>query len=182
MKEPRILECTLRDGSYAVDYQFTAGDCGELCSALESVGFEMIEIGHGVGLGGSGPKHGQAAATDEEYCRAAANALKTSRFGAFFIPNIGTREHLEMAREHGMGFIRIGTNVTQVDQAKPFIEYAKKLGFEVSYNAMKSYVLEPEDFAREIRKTWEWGADSVYLVDSSGGMTPDDVRKYVKLI
>jgi 4-hydroxy 2-oxovalerate aldolase len=182
MKEPKILECTLRDGSYAVDYQFTAADCGKLCAALDSAGFELIEIGHGVGLGGSGPKYGQAAATDEEYCRAAASAVKRARFGAFFIPGIGTREHLDMARSHGMGFIRIGTNITQVDEARPFIEHAKKLGFEVSYNAMKSYVLGPKEFAATIRKPWEWGADSVYLVDSSGGMTPDDVRAYMKLM
>jgi 4-hydroxy-2-oxovalerate aldolase len=180
MKEPQILECTLRDGSYAVDYQFTARDCGDLCAALESAGFDLIEIGHGVGLGGSGAKHGHAAATDEEYCRAAAQSLKKARFGAFFIPGIGTKEHLKMAREHGMRFIRIGTNITQVEEAKPFIEYAKKLGFEVSYNAMKSYVLGPEDFAKEMRKTWQWGADSVYLVDSSGGMTSDEVRTYIR--
>jgi 4-hydroxy 2-oxovalerate aldolase len=180
MKEPQILECTLRDGSYAVNYQFTANDCGELCAALESVGFGLIEIGHGVGLGGSGPKHGQAAATDEAYCEAAAKALKKAKFGAFFIPGIGTKEHLDMARGYGMSFIRIGTNVTQVEEAKPFIEYAKKLGFDVSYNAMKSYVLGPEDFAQQMRKTWQWGADSVYLVDSSGGMTPDEVRVYMK--
>jgi 4-hydroxy-2-oxovalerate aldolase len=182
MTEPQILECTLRDGSYAIDYQFTERDCADLCAALESVGFDLIEIGHGVGLGGSGPKHGQTAATDEEYCRAAALSLKRARFGAFFIPGIGTRKHLDMAREHGMGFIRIGTNITQVDEAKPFIEYAKKLGFEVHYNAMKSYVLDPEAFTNEIRKTWQWGADSVYLVDSSGGMTPDEVRAYVRLM
>jgi 4-hydroxy 2-oxovalerate aldolase len=182
VKEPQILECTLRDGSYAVDYQFTADDCGQICAALESAGFGLIEIGHGVGLGGSGPKHGQAAATDEEYVRAAARSIKKSQFGAFFIPGIGTREHLDMAREHGMSFIRIGTNITQVDEAKPFIEYAKKIGFSVHYNAMKSYVLGPSEFAQQIRKTAEWGADSCYLVDSSGGMTPDEVRTYVKLM
>jgi len=180
MKEPQILECTLRDGSYAVDYQFTAQDCGDLCAALEGAGFDLIEIGHGVGLGGSGLKHGQAAATDEAYCQAAARALKKSKFGAFFIPGIGTKEHLDMARGHGMSFIRIGTNVTQVEEAKPFIEYAKKIGFTVSYNAMKSYVLGPAEFAQQMRKTWQWGADSVYLVDSSGGMTPDEVRVYMK--
>jgi 4-hydroxy 2-oxovalerate aldolase len=180
VKEPRILECTLRDGSYAIDYQFSAQDCSDLCTALESVGFDLIEIGHGVGLGGSSIKNGQAAATDEQYCEAAAKALKKSKFGAFFIPGIGTKEHLDMARGYGMSFIRIGTNVTQVEEAKPFIEYAKKLGFNVSYNAMKSYVLDPADFAQQMRKTWQWGADSVYLVDSSGGMTPDEVRVYMR--
>ena len=51
MKTPTILEVTLRDGSYAIDFKFTASDTELISRALENVGFEMIEIGHGVGLG-----------------------------------------------------------------------------------------------------------------------------------
>ena len=48
---PEILEVTLRDGSYLIDFQFTAEDTFVISSALESVGFRWIEVGHGVGLG-----------------------------------------------------------------------------------------------------------------------------------
>ena len=64
-------------------------------------------------------------------------------------------------------------------EARPSIEYARKLGFEVSYNAMKSYAVSPQDFQRRLAETVQWGAQTVYVVDSAGGMLPNDVREYV---
>ena len=46
-----ILECTLRDGSYAVDFKFTENDTAILAGVLGRLGFRWIEVGHGVGLG-----------------------------------------------------------------------------------------------------------------------------------
>jgi 4-hydroxy-2-oxovalerate aldolase len=175
----QIVDCTLRDGSYAIDYQWTAADTRRLCSALQHAGVRMIEIGHGVGLNGSSPRYGVAAASDEDYCDAAASVLGAAQFGAFFIPGIGRFEDLTMARARGMGFVRIGTNVTQIADAQPFVAYAKRLGFHVSYNAMKSYLLPPREFAETMRVAAEWGADALYVVDSAGCLLPDDVTAYV---
>ena len=36
---PDIMEVTLRDGSYVIDFQFTAEDTSNLVSALEGAGF-----------------------------------------------------------------------------------------------------------------------------------------------
>jgi 4-hydroxy 2-oxovalerate aldolase len=177
-----VLDCTLRDGSYVIDFQFTAEDTSVICRALEDAGLRMIEVGHGVGLGASGARLGVAAATDEEYLRAAASVLKRAKFGAFFIPGIGTKEHLDLARDYGMSFVRIGTNITQSDEAEEYIKYAKRLGFEVSYNAMKSYVVSPEEFLERAQKAIDWGADIIYLVDSAGGMLPVEVKQYIELL
>ena len=80
MKNVKILETTLRDGSYAVNFSFTSADTAAICKELEEVGFEFIEIGHGVGLNASNTGHGQAAQTDEEYMIAAKNSLKKPGF------------------------------------------------------------------------------------------------------
>lgn len=181
-KSIEILETTLRDGAYMIDFQFTAEDTAVICGALEDAGFRTIEIGHGLGLGASGARWGLAAATDEQYLRAAAMSLKKSRFGTFFIPGIGKKEHLDLAKSYGMGFVRIGTNITQSEEAEEFIKYAKRLGLEVMYNAMKSYVASPEEVLRRMRQTVEWGADVVYLVDSAGAMMPFEVKGYVELL
>lgn len=175
-----LLDCTIRDGSYAIDYQWTTAHTRSICAALEKAGVRFIEIGHGVGLNGSSPQRGVAAATDLEYCDAAASVLTTAQFGAFFIPGIGREEHIKAARDHGLGFLRIGTNVTEVAQARSFIDYAKSLGLFVSYNAMKSYLLSPAEFADTVRVVQAWGADVVSVVDSAGCMLPDDVVAYVR--
>ena len=61
----RILECTLRDGSYRINFQFTREDTRVNAEALESAGFNMIEVGHGIGLGASDSGNGVAAESDE---------------------------------------------------------------------------------------------------------------------
>ena len=48
MLKPRILDTTLRDGSYVINFQFTARDTAIISGKLDEAGFELIEIGHGV--------------------------------------------------------------------------------------------------------------------------------------
>lgn len=177
-----ILECTLRDGSYPIEYQFSADDTAIIAAALENAGFSYIEIGHGLGLGASNAGEGVAAATDEEYLKAASSALKRAQFGTFFIPGIGNEDHLRMAADYGMGFVRIGTNAPEVEKAEKYVKLAKELGMTVSVNLMKSYSLKPKELAKRVRTAKDWGADIAYVVDSAGGMLPREVSEYVKQI
>ena len=48
MKKQRILECTLRDGSYAIGFQFTEEQTRLIVKALEKTGFSMISVGLGL--------------------------------------------------------------------------------------------------------------------------------------
>ena len=89
---PNILEVTLRDGSYLIDFQFTAEDTANIAAALEGIGFRWIEIGHGLGLNASHSGKGTAAATDEEYLDAASQALQHTKWGMFFIPGSVTKK------------------------------------------------------------------------------------------
>jgi 4-hydroxy-2-oxovalerate aldolase len=177
---PDILEVTLRDGSYLIDFQFTAEDTATVAAALEGVGFQWIEIGHGLGLNASQAGKGTAAATDEEYLEAAAQALKHAKWGMFFITGIGREEDLRVAARYGMSFVRIGTNVTETAQAEPYIALAKELGFIVSYNAMKSYAVSPAEFGKIVAQVHAWGTDIACLVDSAGSMDPDSVAAYLR--
>ena len=54
-----IIENTLRDGSYAVDFQISKEQTSEVTQGLSQCGFEMIEVGHGLGLGEHRPPHHQ---------------------------------------------------------------------------------------------------------------------------
>jgi isopropylmalate/homocitrate/citramalate synthase len=98
---PDILEVTLRDGSYLIDFQFTAEDTATIAGALEGIGFRWIEVGHGLGLNASQSGKGMAAATDEEYMEAAAQALQHAKWGMFFIPGIGREEDIRLAATTG---------------------------------------------------------------------------------
>lgn len=177
---PKILDCTLRDGSYVIDFQFTAVDTETISGALDKEGFPYIEVGHGIGLGASETGSNVAAATDAEYMKAAAKSVVSGKWGMFCIPGVANLDHVRLAADHGIGFIRVGTDVAQAEAAVPFIELARELGIEVFANFMKSYVLEPEAFGALAAKSRDYGAEMVYLVDSAGGMLPTEVRAYLQ--
>ncbi|HPH12118.1 MAG TPA: 4-hydroxy-2-oxovalerate aldolase [Thermotogota bacterium] len=178
MKSPKILETTLRDGSYAIDFSFTISDTKIICKELEDAGFEWIEIGHGVGLNASSSGRGKAVQTDEEYLQAASSVLKKAKFGMFCIPGIARLEDIDLAAKYQMGFIRIGTNVTEVPSSKEYVKRAKEHKMFVAANYMKSYALPPEKLAEQVKFSVDYGVDMIYIVDSAGGMFTEDVERY----
>lgn len=181
-RKATIFDCTLRDGSYAVNFGYTAADTERISRGIDELGIQWIEVGHGNGLNASGARYGCAAATDEEYLKAAAAGVRTAKFGAFFIPGIAEMKHIDLAKDCGASFLRIGTNIVQSEEAWPFIRYAKQRGLTVFYNAMKSYVVSPQEFLRRSVQVVEHGADAVYLVDSAGSMAPGEVGRFCDLL
>jgi 4-hydroxy-2-oxovalerate aldolase len=175
----RLLDTTLRDGSYIVDFQFTTADTAIIGGALDANGVHLIEVGHGIGLGAHrDPRHG-AAATDAEYAAAAAGAIRRAQWGMFCIPGIATLDDLDRAADTGMSFVRIGTDVTQTSSAVPFLERARARGMFVFANFMKTYALGAEDVAQRARALQDAGAQVACVVDSAGSMLPEDVARYV---
>lgn len=178
INKPTIMEVTLRDGSYAIDFQFTASDTAIICSELEKAGFGYIEIGHGIGLGATRVGKGSAAESDEGYMRAAADTLNKANWGMFCIPGIATLDDIDLAAEYGMKFIRIGTNVEEMEESEPYIARAKRYGMFVSANFMKAYTMNPKPFAEKAKLTQKFGSDLVCIVDSAGGMMTQEMEKY----
>lgn len=179
---PKILETTLRDGSYVIDFQFTAADTAVICGKLEEAGFDLIEVGHGIGLGASRAGAGKAAETDEAYMQAASKALNKASWGMFCIPGIATLEDLDVGIANGMDFVRIGTNVEDAAKAEAFVRKAKKAGLWVACNFMKSYAMPPGGFAEYAKLSHDFGCDILYIVDSAGGMLPHEMEEYFSAV
>ncbi len=178
-----IMDCTLRDGSYANNFQFTIRDTRIICRTLEDAGVKHIEIGHGLGLGASSPQHGVAFETDLDYILAARSSVQNAYIGVFFIPDIGTEYQLIEAKEAGINFIRIGVNATEVSKALPIVELALTLGLDVHLNLMKSYALPVDQIMKTLRHDFlDMDLHSVYVVDSAGCMLPETVSEYVQVL
>jgi 4-hydroxy 2-oxovalerate aldolase len=174
-----ILECTLRDGSYAVDFKFTENDTAALVGALGNIGCRWIEVGHGVGLGAAKAGKGAMLSNDERYVEVAKCAAPAARIGCFFIPGIGTLDQLKSARDAGLDFVRIGYNASEIEDAYPYLTYAKELGLKPFLNFMKTYVISADEFAQKAKEGADAGAGCIYCVDSAGSMFPEDVRRYI---
>jgi 4-hydroxy 2-oxovalerate aldolase len=177
-----ILDTTLRDGSYVVDFKITALQTSKIAGALDDTGVDYIEIGHGLGLNAGTFDHMKGACCDEEYLEAASSVIRRAKWGTFFIPGIGRKEDIDLAARYKMPMIRIGANINEYSKAEPFIRYAKEKGMFVCANFMKTYALGYDEVGEIAGKAAEFGADLLCIVDSAGSMLPGDVTGYVKAI
>lgn len=181
-KQIHVLDTTLRDGSYAVKKPITPSDTAAVCEALDKAGVEFIEIGDGAGLNAKKLGWSKLVGTDEDHMRAAREVIKRAKYGFFCIPGIARLEDIDLAHQYGVGFLRMGTYPKNAAQTKNFIERAKGYGMLVSVNLMKSYTLPPDQFAFYAKLVEGFGADVIYIVDSAGGMFPEDVLGYYRAI
>lgn len=178
----KILDTTLRDGSYVINFGFTARQTSSIGTALDKAGIDLIEIGHGVGLNASKATDSPAIETDLAYMAAAAAAITSAQWGMFAIPGICELQHLDPCFEHGIGFLRFGVSIDSFERVLPFVEKTKEAGVMACVNFMKSYTREPIVFEKAARAVMSAGTDYVYIVDSAGNMTPSRVRQYCERI
>jgi 4-hydroxy-2-oxovalerate aldolase len=178
----KIIENTLRDGSYEIDFKFSEKNTLDIVTSLDKAGFEYIEVGHGLGLGAyNQEKFGIAQETDEVYIKAARRAAEQAKISAFFIPGIGSIGDLTLAKSNGLDLIRCGINISNYKELLPYLEHAKNIGLEVAVNLMKSYAVKSYEFSKITNEVSKWElADVIYLVDSAGCMFPSEIKDYVE--
>ena len=182
MNKIQILDCTIRDGSYVIDFQFNKKVLAYLVKGLAEAGIPKIEVGHGVGFDAHRSQYNPAKHTEEEYIKTANIFKGKSKLGHFYIPGIGKIENLEKSIDWGLDFIRIGTNIPEVNKAKEAMQVARDCGLETSINLMKSYALDPIDFKEKALIADSFEPDVICLVDSAGGMFPEDIKSYIEII
>jgi 4-hydroxy 2-oxovalerate aldolase len=173
-----ILDCTLREGSYAVDFQLPAEVIERVLVELDESGVGYIELGHGWGLNGHTVAR-PGLVSDEDPFKLAAKVVRKAAWGAIGVPGIAGIEHVEQLADAGASFVRIGTNITEIDTAPDFVARAKELGLVTSMNLMKTQVLPDDGVVDAVRRCESFGADMVYIVDSYGSLLPDDARRLI---
>lgn len=182
MLDMQILDCTLRDGGYYTNWDFPPFLVDTYINAFNQLPVEYLEIGY-------------------------RSKPMPDYLGEFFYCPLYLLEHLSNQSNKKLAIIlnekdiRANDAKVLLSPCKPYIsmvrlavdpknfvralklgEAVKSLGFELSFNVMymSEWDKHPELIDNLIQL--EGLADYLYMVDSFGGVYPEDVSKTVKLI
>jgi len=173
------MDVTLRDGAYLFNHNYPLDVFRDLVACLDEARMPYVEIGHGVSVGARDQGFFGAGLPDLDYARAARETAKTSRLGMVALPLFANERGLQELRPH-LDFLRVGVNVHLVADAERLMGSAKKLGYQVFFQMIRTSRVSPQKAAQAAKAAESMGADAVYLVDSAGAWSPWMVRAYVE--
>lgn len=172
----KILDCTLRDGGYYTNWDFSASVVDSYIKAMNLLPIDYLEVGYRnnptddyLGKFGYTPisvlKHIHDICSKKLVVMLNEKSTKIADLHALLKPLVGL-----------VDMIRIAIDPQNFERALDLAKAVKNYGFEVGFNTMyMSKWGEYDGFITKLNKLDDV-ADLFCMVDSFGGVTPDDVR------
>lgn len=178
----KLLDCTLRDGGYYTNWDFDHNLVETYIESFNHLPVDYIEIGYR-----SNPLRGYLG--EFFYCpvylmesiKNQTNKKLAIILNEKDVASSDAKKLLIPCKDY-IELIRIAVNPDNFERALKLGEEIKKLGFEVSFNLM--YMSEWKNNSKIINSLPKINGivDYLYLVDSFGGVYPEDVKNTMQIV
>jgi len=181
-----ILDCTLRDGGYYNNWNFSLNLIRKYFSLIGKINIKYIEIGFR--FPNKDSKMGLTAYSEDNFI----NNLKISKKikvgiminASDFINNDKVNIVLlkkTFPNNNNLNFVRVACHAGQIFKIKPIIKYLKKK-FIVMINLMQISEVDKKELKKIIYFINKLGIKVFYIADSLGALKPEHVYKILKLL
>ena len=177
----KILDCTLRDGGYYTNWDFNSEAVDAYIQAMNLLPIDYLELGYRnnptkvyMGKFGYCPvsvlKHIRQTCTKKLDVMLNEKSTKPEDLDLLLKPIVGL-----------VDMIRIAIDPKNFDRAVVLAKAVKAMGFEVGFNVMymSKWSTEYPEFLKKLTVLNGW-CDLFCMVDSFGGVTPEDVTRIYK--
>lgn len=173
----KLLDCTLRDGGYYTSWDFDSATVDMYINAMNRLPIDYVELGY---------RNKPSKKYMGKFGYSPVSVLKDirSRCAKKLCVMLNekdiTSDDLEQLVKPICGIvdmIRLAVDPANFERAANTARYIKQMGFEVGFNCMymSRWKTEYPDFLKKL-SVLDQIADLFCMVDSFGGVTPEDVR------
>lgn len=181
-KSMKILDCTLRDGGYYTNWDFDKGLVDTYIKSMNQLPIDYLEIGY-------------------------RSNIKKGYFGEYFYLPLYVMERLKAESNKKLviildekdirveevvnllkpcigliDMVRLAIDPKNFDRAISLATEVKKMGFEVGFNVMYMSTWKNQTGFLDLLPKIKGIADYFYMVDSFGGVYPEDVKEIYNLV
>jgi 4-hydroxy 2-oxovalerate aldolase len=179
---PTLLDCTLRDGGNQNAWRFTDHDVATIVEVLDRAGVDVIEVGYRGGSGSGMPSDaGSPAFSSPEYLTSLPDTTR-ARLAVMVVPSVCPASAMDDLSDGPVDLVRIASYPWNVGGVPDYLDHAHALGLAASVNIMAASYVSPDELGRIARLLASASPDVVYIADSFGGLTPDDVRARIRAL
>ena len=175
-KSVKILDCTLRDGGYLIDWNFGEKRIQSIVNSLAKSNIDFIECGFLKEFSNDFNKTFFSSANSiKNFFPNSQNYTLMVNFGEYDIRNFSICESKNIK-------IRVAFKKHQQSEAIEYISLLKKLGWDVFANPMSTNTYSREEILNLISELNKIKPYGVTIVDTLGNMYEDDVVEIFDLI
>lgn len=191
MNKVKLLDCTLRDGGYYNDWDFSQELVNKYFEAMVALKIDMVEIGFRSAKN-DGFKGGFAFCHDDFLSTICIPKELNDKLcvminaSELLASELGVETHLKKLftpkSQSLITFVRVACHASEFERAIPAAKWLKSQGYLVGFNLMQIADMKNDDIENMAKLANEYKIDVLYFADTLGSMNPTLVGETIQVI
>tara|TARA_B110000114_G_scaffold169662_1_gene193760 strand:+ start:147 stop:1670 length:1524 start_codon:yes stop_codon:yes gene_type:complete len=183
----KILDCTLRDGGYYTNWDFSQELAINYYKLMKSLPVDIIEIGYRGNPDKKNTYYGEYYFLTVSNLKRIKSIIGNKKKISIMVDlkdwDSPRELHKNLSKCKGIiNIVRFAVNPKKIIETKDFLKVTKSLGFKVCINLMYSHlILNNPNLIKKVLKLKKY-FDVLYIVDSFGSLVREDVKEIIKII